>query len=726
MTITSKQKKIALIVLIVIASMAILGGLVTGIYFGVATIPTQGYVLEEGSGRPIADVSVTDGRNVVKTDKDGKFKLKGWHKARFVTITNPTGYWTENYYQEIDRKTKEYTFTLKKKDVDETNHTFMQITDTEINEKGVGDWFNHLKKQVDETNPAFLIHTGDICYEAGLKQHIIDMNSENMGIPVRYTIGNHDFVKYGRYSEQLFEDNYGPVNYSFDVGNIHYIVSSLAYGDYPAKYTFGDVVAWMQNDIANVDENKRIIIFNHDVCRDETGMVLKSGTRKIELKKEGVIGWLNGHLHYNFINDYDGILNISTSPLVGGIDGSIGGVRLVDISGNAIKDTYMRYTDYTPDDSEQGYGWQHKLSGRNLYTDPVLVGNKLYVGTMDNDYPRRPVFACFDISKNQNDDDFVVWEMKVATSIKNNFYIHNGMAIVQDSSGIVYGLDAENGAKKWEKDMNLITYRYSMSGIVGEGDKVYCGNSRFVYCFDIKNGNVIWNTNIGSGEPSPYKFQIVGEQLIVGDNWRHHYALDKNTGKKVWESSERINSNPSVISYKGFIYELNSNTILKYETTKGKIVDKYEIKSNIGGEEHDYNFNVGSTAYLDGNIAYIATNNKGVIALNMDTMKVEWECTTGDNMIYASPYSGKGSQGVEASIVVKGDILYFGGMDGKLYAVDKKTGTKLDEFIINAPILSKAVLGSINNQEFIIVSDFEGRVTKINLTTDGKFIKVNN
>ena len=135
MTITSKQKKIALIVLIVIASMAILGGLVTGIYFGVATIPTQGYVLEEGSGRPIADVSVTDGRNVVKTDKDGKFKLKGWHKARFVTITNPTGYWTENYYQEIDRKTKEYTFTLKKKDVDETNHTFMQITDTEINEK---------------------------------------------------------------------------------------------------------------------------------------------------------------------------------------------------------------------------------------------------------------------------------------------------------------------------------------------------------------------------------------------------------------------------------------------------------------------------------------------------------------------------------------------------------------------------------------------------------------
>ena len=55
---------------------------------------------------------------------------KGWHKARFVTITNPSGYWTENYYQEITRSKNEYNFTLKKVDADQTNHSFMQITDT--------------------------------------------------------------------------------------------------------------------------------------------------------------------------------------------------------------------------------------------------------------------------------------------------------------------------------------------------------------------------------------------------------------------------------------------------------------------------------------------------------------------------------------------------------------------------------------------------------------------
>jgi len=47
MTEISKQKKIALIILIVLVSLAVLGGVATGIYFGVATISTHGFVLEQ-------------------------------------------------------------------------------------------------------------------------------------------------------------------------------------------------------------------------------------------------------------------------------------------------------------------------------------------------------------------------------------------------------------------------------------------------------------------------------------------------------------------------------------------------------------------------------------------------------------------------------------------------------------------------------------------------------
>ncbi|MDE6967559.1 MAG: PQQ-binding-like beta-propeller repeat protein, partial [Clostridia bacterium] len=544
-----------------LASLVVLGGLGTGIYFGVTTIPTSGIVVEEGTNTPVANVSVTNGRHVVKTDKDGKFELKGWHKARFVAITNPSGYWTEDYYKEISRKTKEYKFTLEKLEIDQTNHTFLQVTDTEINENGVGEWFEHIDKLVKETNPAFIIHTGDICYEAGLKQHIKDLNSETFGVPVRYTIGNHDFVD-GKYGERLFEDVYGPVNYSFDVGDIHYIVSSLAYGDRLPKYTAGDVIKWMKADLENVADGKKVVIFNHDVCSDETGFVMKSGATKLDLKKEDVIAWINGHLHYGFVNDYNGILNISTPALIGGIDGSIGGVRIINVESNKIANIEMSYTDYIPEPSDEGYDWQTQLIGNNLYADPVLVGDKLYVATMDNNYPREPVVACIDINA-ENEEDRIIWTFNPKNSVKNNFYVNNGVVVVQDAEGYVYGLDANDGKKKWEKDLGLITYRYAMNGIVGEGDKVYCGNQRKVVCLNAKTGSEIWKYETNTGESSAFKMQILDNKLIMGSNWKYLFALNKDNGKLLWQSKDWIYTQQSAFMYKGNIYSLDSSNVWK-------------------------------------------------------------------------------------------------------------------------------------------------------------------
>lgn len=39
--------------------------------------PYSGTVTERDGGAPLAGVSVTDGRNVVKTDENGQFTLKG-------------------------------------------------------------------------------------------------------------------------------------------------------------------------------------------------------------------------------------------------------------------------------------------------------------------------------------------------------------------------------------------------------------------------------------------------------------------------------------------------------------------------------------------------------------------------------------------------------------------------------------------------------------------------
>ena len=152
-----------------------------------------GTVTEIDTGKPLSNVCVTDGRNVVKTDENGRFELNGWRKSHFVTVTVPSGYQTDNFYIPVDKDKSSYDFALAKSDLTALDeHCFVQISDTEIGKSGTGEWLDNVKQIVKQNNPAFLIHTGDICYEAGLKKHIEDMNTETMGCTVRYVIGNHD------------------------------------------------------------------------------------------------------------------------------------------------------------------------------------------------------------------------------------------------------------------------------------------------------------------------------------------------------------------------------------------------------------------------------------------------------------------------------------------------------------------------------------------------------
>ena len=175
-------------------------------------------------------------------------------------------------------------------ETDATSHTFLHVADSEVGAAGAGEWLEKLRRTAEETHPAFIIHTGDICYIDGLRAHIRDMNDETMGVPVRYAIGNHDYVNWGEYGEALFESIYGPVMYSFEVGRIHYIVTPIVHGDVKAKYTEGNVAAYVRNDLRQVSPDKKVILFNHDYCQnDETGFVLSDGLTETDLKEHNLL-----------------------------------------------------------------------------------------------------------------------------------------------------------------------------------------------------------------------------------------------------------------------------------------------------------------------------------------------------------------------------------------------------------------------------------------------------
>ena len=62
---------------------------------GTVYVDTDQSGLFNKGDKPLAGVMVTDGLNVVKTDKKGRFSLPGFDKTRFITITTPAGFETE-------------------------------------------------------------------------------------------------------------------------------------------------------------------------------------------------------------------------------------------------------------------------------------------------------------------------------------------------------------------------------------------------------------------------------------------------------------------------------------------------------------------------------------------------------------------------------------------------------------------------------------------------------
>lgn len=300
--------------------------------------------------KPLKGVSVSDGLHVVQTDKNGSFTLPGHTKERFIFITTPSGYRSDNqHYRPVTANTPSYDFGLCpykggiKKD---GTHKYIHITDTEIfNTENHGDWVNNVRDYAANEQAAFIIHTGDICYENGLNAHIKLMNTANMDCPMFYCIGNHDLVK-GKYGEELFEKLYGPVFYSFDAGNVHYIVTPMLGGDHAPSYSKADVCRWLKNDLAFVPKTKTIVVFNHDLWTYENDFTFQyDNGEEINLNAHNLKAWVYGHWHINYIKKQGDVHTVSTGSLdKGGIDHSTSAFRVMHVNPKGDFVSELRYT----------------------------------------------------------------------------------------------------------------------------------------------------------------------------------------------------------------------------------------------------------------------------------------------------------------------------------------------------------------------------------------------
>lgn len=666
----------------------------------IAQKPYTGRVTEAGTGAPISNVMVTDGRNVTKTDENGEFKVKGYLHTRFISVTTPAGYTSEKFYIPTDGKNKKYDFVLTKDErTANPEHSFVQVTDTEVGAGGVGGWINDIKEIVDEEKPAFVVHTGDICYEDGLKSHIKGMNRDTMGVPVYYVIGNHDYVK-GKYGEELYESIYGPSWYSFEVGNVHYVVTPFQYGDYVSGYAPNDRWKWLENDLKNVDPDKEVIIFNHTLPPSDDYVIRYPG-KKLDLKEFNLLAWVYGHYHANHVEMKNGVLSISTSrPDCGGIDSSPAGPRLIKIGAdNSIStETFYYEFDSSMAKTPENKVWSSQLSGNNEFSDPVYENGKVYVATAFDDFPRKCGVYCIDEKTGD-----ILWFKETANSVKSCLVLKDGKVYTQSTDGTVYCISAENGKSLWEKKISVGTGVNTVSGICLDENLVFAGNSSWVTALNAETGEVVWENPRKKGETSPAEFVVCGDKLLVSSNWDALVALDKNTGKELWKNDRdgiRYRSSTPAVADEKTIVVADSDKIFVVNAETGEMIKMLE---NSG-----FNYSTGAQPLVLGDTAYISTSSDGVVAYSIKENKIIWHQKVGSALVGTAPYcSFIGT--VESDVVEDGDNVVFGASDGYLYIVNKADGNLVKKINIGAPLISTPAV----TDSGIIVADFAGRVTKI-------------
>lgn len=240
--------------------------------------------ITDDSGSPVCGVQVTDGTTIVCTGSTGRYELQTTSEVDYVYYTLPTGYSHVAYdrcvpvfYKALE-KTKtvqKADFSLVRDDTCTNRHKLVMIADPQILNL---EEINLLKDAVDDIStvvsasdvPVIAMSAGDNVFD---RPELIEPYKDciaSLNIPFYHVLGNHDLDYNDRsnyLSDSTYCANFGPSHYSFNVGEVHYVVLNdvFYYGDtfLYIGYITERQLSWLEQDLSYVPKGSTVIVSLH-------------------------------------------------------------------------------------------------------------------------------------------------------------------------------------------------------------------------------------------------------------------------------------------------------------------------------------------------------------------------------------------------------------------------------------------------------------------------------
>jgi len=759
-------------------------GLFLGTYLALIA-QANAFVYEDKNGNGIPEDNepripgalVSDGYEIVKTDSQGNFSLPKNPKARFITLTTPSGYeHTTAFYLKPD--SGDLTFGLRK--VKSTSGRFIQVTD--MHAERLDDWAGNLKQYVRNNGLDFIVLTGDFAREYGMDLYAQEVNASTMGTRVVYTIGNHDLVE-GDYGEQYFESKLGPVYYSFDIGNTHFIVTPwIVRNPKQASYNQLQVLEWLQKDIAMQPAGKPLVIFNHTTWLRDEACTVSAGDVSIDFKSHNLKAFIYGHAHDQFAAKFDnGIKLFCTSTAdkggrhhcpsasrefsydVGAEDGVRSETMFTDIKNHLVSSAYRENGNLKIVASAyHSIGNDKKLTVRCGEENIPMRQRSNFA--WDAELPFRDgdieVTATFADGNRISSHTMLDSTLKWVENIGGNSYftkpvLHDRViytASIDDDNlekcGI-HAVDADSGEKIW--------YFHTRNSVVNdiayaEGKILACDTENTLYAIDAKTGKLEWKRKLSNSIKGMLKNGIcVQDGIVYAGQASYLSALRVSDGKILWKSAARMRGESSVSTpglHEGLLhattafgvryaldagtgklvwstkkernpynYSYSSALFYKnkmYYTKSRSIVEADPATGEILREVKTGHYFVSASAPVEKDgVLYVGTGDKGVVAYDIEKLQQEWVYQTHPSRFYTAPYLQNQSAGVASTLNIVGDKVFFGANDGRLYCLGTEAGEYIWSRNLGSPILGDVLIDG----DDMYLSDYAGNLYKFDISS---------
>ena len=348
-----------------------------------------GLVSCDGIGVP--GVVVSDGVKVVATDSRGVYQMVSKKENGYVFISVPSGYEVASrgvlpqFHKQVAKAVnvcERIDFNLYESG-DQTNHTMLYFGDMHMaNRTKDRAQFSTFTSEINEyvkANPdekVYAITLGDMTWDQfwyanlyGFDQYLNDVNAIQ-NLQIFHTIGNHDHDMNATgdfYTAAKFKEKLCPTYYSFNVGDIHYVVlddiectnASASTSDgsvrsYKNNLT-SEVLDWLKKDLSFVPKTTPLVVTLHAPVHDRNGNAsIGNNSVFLSLIYDYNTTIVSGHSHvvYNVVKSkfkeqnngavcaawwwagkYNPTFNIGT-------DGAPSGYRITSVSGKDQKSLF--------------------------------------------------------------------------------------------------------------------------------------------------------------------------------------------------------------------------------------------------------------------------------------------------------------------------------------------------------------------------------------------------